>query len=184
MRQIELPGEASDHVWMGQRLEQAVEQMAERMSHERGQELLISGLAMEMGLDLSSAEDLEGAVFPEQWVRSVPALLQCGFPTLGWRLVESGLLRVEMGSFDAKKVVWRLDVRSIESSMDDCFELGHQTLLKPIVEGLMSILLGQDTNAHLSVRASSMEESRKWVKWIRDTWSKISDAPIPHIAAA
>lgn len=183
MRQVHLPGEESDHVWMGQRIEEAVDQMAERMSHERGQELLISGLAMEMGLDLSEAEDLDGCLFPEEWIRSVPPLLQCGFPTEAWRLVEAGLLRVESGACGAQ-VAWRLDVRPVESSLDDFFELGHQTLLIPIVEGLMSLFLDENHNARISVRASSMSESRQWVKKIRAVWEELSDEPVPHIAAA
>ncbi len=43
MREVELPGEASDHVWMGRRIEEAVEQISERIPREMGQKLVMSG---------------------------------------------------------------------------------------------------------------------------------------------
>jgi hypothetical protein len=169
MREVELPGEASDHVWMGRRIEEAVEQISERIPRE-------------MGLSLEAAGELEGCCFPEAWVRSVPVLLQCGFPPEGWRLVESGLLRLDAGACDAPQA-WRLDVRPLEKDLPDGFELGRQRFLIPIVQGLRSVCAGHGQHTRLSVRASSLSESRRWVKWIRDAWGDSAEQTLPHVTA-
>jgi hypothetical protein len=163
LREAELPGDAVDHEWMGERIQAAAEKLTDRFPAEYGQDLIISGLALELGLDLSKTTDLETRVFPQPWLSSIPRLLQCGFPKASWRLIESGVLRYEPNAVDAV-YAWRLDLTRIPALTQDCYELGEDLLVRVISEGLMGITHQREQDSRIRIIAPTLTEGRSWRK--------------------
>ena len=173
LQDAELPGDRTDHEWMGQRIQEAAEKLTDRFPAEYGQDLILSGLALELGLDLSKAKDLESRTFPQPWLTSIPKLLQCGFPKASWRLIESGVLSYEPHAIDAK-YAWRLELTKISALTEDCYELGQDLLLRILSEGLIGITHQRERDSRIRIVAPSLSEGRAWRKQLKGLLRKQS----------
>jgi hypothetical protein len=177
LQDMQLPGDREDHAWIGERIQEAAQKLSDRFPHEFGQDLLVSGLALDLGLDPSSAKDLEGWCFPEPWLHSVPALLQCGFPQAAWRLVETNVLRMEPQAADAR-YAWKVDLKRIHALATGTYELGEDLVVRLLMEGMMGVAHGREKDTRFRVVAHSLPEARDWVGKLKRSWSAEAKRPL------
>ena len=177
LKDAELPGDRCDHEWMGRRIQDAAEKLTDRFPREYGEDLILSGLAVDLGLDLSKAKDIENRAFPQPWLTSIPKLLQCGFPKASWRLIESGVLSYEPDAVDAC-YAWRLELTRISALTRDCYELGQDLILRILSEGLIGITHQREHNSRIRIMAPSVAEGRVWRRQLKGFLGKHTNRDI------
>jgi hypothetical protein len=85
MREVDFPGEHIDHIWMTRRLEAFACKLNQGVPSDYLEDLLLSGLLLERGFDVTASSQLNGRCFPDRWLRAVPSLLKHGCPESCWR---------------------------------------------------------------------------------------------------
>lgn len=182
LREIEVPGDETDHVWMGRQLQAAAAKLTGRFPDRFCQDLLVSGLALHLGLDPAGSGELQEVCFPETWLSTVPVLLQCGFPAASWHLVENGLLSYEASATDVP-YGWRLDLTRILKQTHPFYELGSDLLTRRLQEGVEGICHARERDTRIRIQAGSLSESREWVKRLKTSWRTVSRYEMPLLVA-
>jgi len=183
LREAEVPGEAEDHEWMAGRLHRGLENLDPEDRFPWMEELLLSGLLMGIGMNPADCPRLEGACFPESWLRAVPPMLRSGFPQITWQLIQTGVLTHE-GAPWGKTERWRIDGKRLEPLLNEWHELGETLVFRNLARGLAPLSRDHEGRVQIALGNVDRDRGRSWLRQLRNALAPMTPDAAPHLLLA
>lgn len=179
MREVDFPGGKEDHHWMAHRLETFACKLNEGSPSDFLEDLLLSGLLMERGFDVSASSQLHGRCFPDRWLRAVPALLRHGCPESSWRLIETGVLRFD-GEGSGHCHQWCIEGRHLKPYLLAWHELGKCLIFQNLARGLLPLIQDASGQAEITLTGADRHTGRHWLRELKSALRALGSEPASH----
>mgnify|MGYP000507103875 CR=1 FL=1 len=180
LNEAALPGDATDHAWIVQRIWHHAERLGEGQQQEYLADLLLTGFLLERGIDPAQIPQLNGRDFPEHSLRAVPPLLKIGCPSSSWRLIEKGVLEYE-GTVWGGEGRWVIQGRTLKPLLDEWHELGEQMVMQHVARGLVPLVHDASQPPQVKINGIDRKTGRKWLQDLRSCLQHIGGGTLPHL---
>lgn len=181
LREVDFPGETEDHIWMTRRLEAYARKLNQGVPSDYLEDLLLSGLLLERGFDITTSPQLNGRCFPDRWLRAVPSLLKKGCPESSWRLIEKGVIRFEgksAGKVNSSR--WCIDGKLLEPLFTEWHELGACLVFQNLALALHPLMQEPSESAEITLTGTNRYTGRQWLRELKSALRALGTDPSLH----
>ncbi|MEX2606065.1 MAG: hypothetical protein WD708_01870 [Kiritimatiellia bacterium] len=181
MRDVDFPGGHDDHMWMARRLEAFSCKLNQGSPSAFLEDLLLCGLLMERGFDISDSPQLAGRCFPDRWLRAVPRLLTSGCPESSWRFIEKGVIRFEgKGAGKGNSSRWCIDGKLLEPLFLEWHELGACLIFQNLALALQPLMQEPPESAEITITGTNRHTGRQWLRELKSALRALGTDPSLH----
>lgn len=180
LREAGVPGDTEDHDWIARKLMRCRNRMDPESAAPRLEDLLLSGFLLGLGLNPAACSRLEGACFPDTWLRAVPSLLRSGCPPQTWGLVRQGVVSYD-GSPPGVAARWKIDGARLRPFLEEWHELGETLVFRNLARGLAPLMEGGAKDVQVALKGVELRAGRRWLRELRGALEPLMPGQPVHL---